>query len=196
MPALRPVPLGLARGNGVGVWAAVADYVSWTGRHPAAGGLFSQGFGNKPKGRGAAARLPGGCRVVCGASGRKETEGMGLELADAAAFRRIARRVEDILEAARDRERRGQSLALDIDARFHLRDMGAVQFQLASAILEEMEGYDQEQVVSELLSLGLAAVLDGAARVAGGVTPPRDELDDTRSERAQPLLVAGSHAVN
>ncbi|HTE20633.1 MAG TPA: hypothetical protein VK689_19875 [Armatimonadota bacterium] len=87
--------------------------------------------------------------------------------ADATTLRRIARRVEDILEAAQDRESKGQSLALDIDARFRLQDLGAVQFQLASAILEEVEGLRQEEVVSELLSLGLASVLRGAARAAG-----------------------------
>ena len=43
--------------------------------------------------------------------------------------------MEDILQAARDRERRGQRLALEIDAKFQLQDTGAVQFQLASAIL-------------------------------------------------------------
>ena len=58
------------------------------------------------------------------------------EHADAAVLRCIARRVEDILEAAKDRESKGQSLALDIDARFRLQDTGAVQFQLASAILD------------------------------------------------------------
>ena len=88
------------------------------------------------------------------------------EHADAAVLRRIARRVEDILEAAKDRESKGQSLALDIDARFRLQDTGAVQFQLASAILEEVGGLRQEEVVSELLSLGLASVLRGAARAA------------------------------
>jgi hypothetical protein len=91
----------------------------------------------------------------------------GSDHANATVFRRIARRVEDILEAARDREQKGQRLALEIDARFQLQDMGAVQFQLASAILEEVSGLRQEEVVSELLSLGLAAVLDGAARAAG-----------------------------
>jgi hypothetical protein len=91
-------------------------------------------------------------------------------------LKKIARRVEDILQAARDRERRGQHLALEIDARFRLQDLGAVQFQLASAILEEAGGLGQEEVVSELLSLGLAAVLDGAAKAAsvpveGGFEP-------------------------
>ena len=81
-------------------------------------------------------------------------------------LRRIASRVEDILEAAKDRESKGQSLALDIDARFRLEDMGAIQFQLASAILEEVGGLRQEEVVSELLSLGLASVLRGAAKAA------------------------------
>jgi hypothetical protein len=61
---------------------------------------------------------------------------------------------------------RGQHLALEIDAKFRLQDMGAVQFQLASAILEEAGGLQQEEVVSELLSLGLAAVLEGAAKAA------------------------------
>src|SRR5438067_11703974 len=89
------------------------------------------------------------------------------EQAQGAVLKRIARRVEDILQAARDRERRGQHLALEIDAKFRLQDMGAVQFQLASAILEEVGGLGQEEVVSELLSLGLAAVLDGAAKAAG-----------------------------
>jgi hypothetical protein len=81
-------------------------------------------------------------------------------------LRRIARRVEDILEAARERDRHGQTLALDIDARFRLQDLGAVQFQLASAILEEVGGLRQEEVVSELLSLGLATVLRGAAKAS------------------------------
>lgn len=88
------------------------------------------------------------------------------EQAHGAVFKRIAQRVEDILQAARDREKRGQHLALEIDARFRLQDTGAVQFQLASAILEEVGGLGQEEVVSELLSLGLAAVLDGAAKAA------------------------------
>lgn len=92
---------------------------------------------------------------------------IGPELADANVLRRIAQRVEDILEAVRERERKGQSLALDIDARFRLEDVGAVQFQLASAILEEAGGLGQDEVVGELLSLGLSAVLNGAARAAG-----------------------------
>ena len=97
---------------------------------------------------------------------------IGSDQANSAVFRRIARRVEDILEAARDRERNGQRLALEIDARFQLQDLGAVQFQLASAILEEVGGLRQEEVVSELLSLGLAAVLDGAAKAAGQPSAP------------------------
>jgi hypothetical protein len=103
----------------------------------------------------------------------------GSDRANATVFRRIARRVEDILEAARDREQKGQRLALEIDARFQLQDMGAVQFQLASAILEEVGGLRQEEVVSELLSLGLAAVLDGAARAASQppATPPQVGFD-------------------
>jgi hypothetical protein len=107
---------------------------------------------------------------------------IGREQADSAVYRRIARRVEDILEAARDRERNGQTLALDIDARFRLQDVGAVQFQLASAILEETNGLRQEEVVTELLTRGLASVLQGAAREAGqnGITAPlsADSLED------------------
>jgi len=91
---------------------------------------------------------------------------IGREHADSAVYSRIARRVEDILEAARDRERNGQTLALDIDARFRLQDIGAVQFQLASAILEEISGLRQEEVVTELLTRGLASVLQGAAKAA------------------------------
>jgi hypothetical protein len=104
----------------------------------------------------------------------------GSDQADAAVFKRIARRVEEILEAARERERKGQKLALEIDAKFQLHDMGAVQFQLASAILEEVGGMDQEEVVSELLSLGLAAVLDSAARAA------QDRSDDTEKISGDP----------
>jgi hypothetical protein len=92
-------------------------------------------------------------------------------------FKRIARRVEEILEAARERDRKGQRLALEIDAKFQLHDMGAVQFQLASAILEEVGGMRQEEVVSELLSLGLAAVLDGAAKAANERMAQADEAD-------------------
>src|SRR5439155_27104362 len=102
-------------------------------------------------------------------------------------FRRIARRVEDILEAARDREQKGQRLALEIDARFQLQDMGAVQFQLASAILEEVGGLRQEEVVSELLSLGLAAVLDGAARAASGNDSAASAVADAVSTPRKPL---------
>lgn len=80
-----------------------------------------------------------------------------------AVTRRVVRRVRDILQAAHDRERRGQSLELDIDARFCLHDRHAVRFQLASAILEEVDGLGQEEIVSELLALGLEAVLRGAA---------------------------------
>jgi hypothetical protein len=97
----------------------------------------------------------------------------GSDQANATVFRRIARRVEDILEAAREREQKGQRLALEIDARFQLQDLGAVQFQLASAILEEVGGLRQEEVVSELLSLGLAAVLDGAAKAASQSSAPQ-----------------------
>src|SRR5438067_5360227 len=108
------------------------------------------------------------------------------EQAQGAVLKRIARRVEDILQAARDRERRGQHLALEIDAKFRLQDMGAVQFQLASAILEEVGGLRQEEVVSELLSLGLAAVLDGAAKAANqapssSASPLRLDLDVERN---------------
>jgi hypothetical protein len=134
----------------------------------------------------------------------------GSDQANATVFRRIARRVEDILEAARDRERKGQRLALEIDARFQLQDMGAVQFQLASAILEEVGGLRQEEVVSELLSLGLAAVLDSAARAANqtpGPAPsaPLDldldlDLENRRSLTADlgpgTLPSAGSRSIN
>ena len=106
----------------------------------------------------------------------------GNDRADAAVFRRVARRVEDILEAAKEREQKGQRLALEIDAKFQLHDMGAVQFQLASAILEEVGGMRAEEVVSELLSLGLAAVLEGAAKAADGV-PPEDDLEGLLSDR-------------
>ena len=120
----------------------------------------------------------------------------GSDQANATVFRRIARRVEDILEAARDRERKGQRLALEIDARFQLQDMGAVQFQLASAILEEVGGLRQEEVVSELLSLGLAAVLDGAAKAAGQSPQPSSgpvDLDlDLETRRPLPLDLAST----
>lgn len=98
---------------------------------------------------------------------RKKDVMIAIDGTDSAVIRRIARRVEDILEAARERECKGQVLALDIDARFRLEDTGAVQFQVASAILEETSGLGQEEVVGELLTLGLAAVLSGAARAAG-----------------------------
>lgn len=123
-------------------------------------------------------------------------------------MRRIARRVEDILEAAKDRESKGQTLALDIDARFRLEDMGAVQFQLASAILEEVEGLRQDEVVSELLSLGLASVLRGAARAADqngvqsalsldGTPALADDLEeDGEGLLAQPLVTRGARVLN
>src|ERR1051325_6838444 len=101
----------------------------------------------------------------------------GSDRADGAIFKRVARRVEDILEAAKVREEKGQRLAHEIDAKFQLHDMGAVQFQLASAILEEVGGMREEEVVSELLSLGLAAVLEGAARAAETV-PSADDLGE------------------
>lgn len=101
---------------------------------------------------------------------RKKDVMIALDGTDSAVIRRIARRVEDILEAARERECKGQVLALDIDARFRLEDTGAVQFQVASAILEEASGLGQEEVVGELLTLGLAAVLSGAAKAAGAGT--------------------------
>jgi hypothetical protein len=89
-----------------------------------------------------------------------------IEGADRAVLKRIVRRVDGILKEARERQRRGQMLALDIDARFRLEDRDAVQFQLASAILEEMGGMREEEVVCELFSLGLAAVLRCAAEAA------------------------------
>jgi len=110
------------------------------------------------------------------------------------------------LEAARDREQKGQRLALEIDARFQLQDMGAVQFQLASAILEEVGGLRQEEVVSELLSLGLAAVLDGAAKAANQCPAPASRLGvDLELEAAAPVSldlprlvipVVGSRSIN
>lgn len=111
----------------------------------------------------------------------------GSDQANATVFRRIARRVEDILEAAREREQKGQRLALEIDARFQLQDMGAVQFQLASAILEEVGGLRQEEVVSELLSLGLAAVLDGAARAASQAPAESAAIPLDLSREARPV---------
>ena len=107
-------------------------------------------------------------------SGIRRQAVIGRDHSDSAVYRRIARRVEDILEAAKERERKGQTLALDIDARFRLQDVGAVQFQLASAILEEVSGLRQEEVVTELLTLGLASVLQGAAKAASqnGVSAP------------------------
>jgi hypothetical protein len=110
----------------------------------------------------------------------------GNDRADAMLFKRVARRVEDILAAAKEREQKGQRLALEIDAKFQLHDMGAVQFQLASAILEEVGGMHEEEVVSELLSLGLAAVLEGAARAAEAV-PSADDLEE---------LIPGRHAAS
>ena len=107
----------------------------------------------------------------------------GSNRADSAIFKRVARRVEDILESAKEREEKGQRLALEIDAKFQLHDMGAVQFQLASAILEEVGGMREEEVVSELLSLGLAAVLEGAARAADTV-PSADDLEEVLSSRS------------
>jgi hypothetical protein len=118
----------------------------------------------------------------------------GSDQANATVFRRIARRVEDILEAARDREQNGQRLALEIDARFQLQDMGAVQFQLASAILEEVSGLRQEEVVSELLSLGLAAVLDGAAKAANQPAAPMTWPNlDMELETRPPLAMEIPH---
>ncbi len=116
------------------------------------------------------------------------------ERANPLVFRRIAKRVEDILEAARDREIKGQGLALDIDARFRLQDLSAVQFQLASAILEEMGGLRQEEVVGELLAMGLAAVLNGAAKaVTTSPAAPADtaEAGKTDLDSATDEVLAG-----
>jgi hypothetical protein len=116
---------------------------------------------------------------------------IGPDRADGMIFRRIARRVEDILEAARQREDKGQTLALDIDARLRMEDVAAVQFQLASAILEETNGLRQEEVVGELLSLGLASVLRGAAKAidADEGTGRADE-SGTKVRRENPLAGA------
>jgi hypothetical protein len=129
----------------------------------------------------------------------------GSEQTEAAVLRRIARRVEDILEAARERERHGQTLALDIDARFRLQDLGAVQFQLASAILEEVGGLRQEEVVSELLSMGLATVLRDAAKASsqGTVYNPLTEADSLEESEDDwegicqvPVVINGSRILN
>jgi hypothetical protein len=117
--------------------------------------------------------------------------------------------VEDILEAARERERKGQTLALDIDARFRLQDVGAVQFQLASAILEEVSGLRQEEVVTELLTLGLASVLQGAAKAAtqNGISAPLEPEDVEETLRTEegwsdalmapsPLMFASKRVLN
>jgi hypothetical protein len=125
---------------------------------------------------------------------------IGPERANPMVFRRIARRVEDILEAARDRETKGQTLALDIDARFRLQDLSAVQFQLASAILEEMGGLRQEEVVGELLAMGLAAVLNGAAKAVtspGAADRGEEPFDGVEDEAlagllSGPLVMAGT----
>jgi hypothetical protein len=93
--------------------------------------------------------------------------------------------MRDILHAAGDRERQGQSLALDIDARFLLQDRSAVQFQLASAILEEAAGMRQEEVVSELLTLGLEAVLHGAT---GNELPVVDDAQLPREDHMEVTL--------
>jgi len=118
-------------------------------------------------------------------------------------MRRIARRVEDILEEAQERERKGQRLALDIDARFRLQDRSAVQFQLASAILEEMGDLRQEEIVSELLSLGLAAVLNGAAQdgLPGTEAAPEgveeaEELEPAASLGSRHLGAGGCRVLN
>lgn len=130
---------------------------------------------------------------------------IGSEQADGAVFSRIVRRVEDILQAAHERERMGETLALDIDARFRLQESSAVQFQLASAILEEMGGLEQEEVVSELLSLGLAAVLNSAARAARAGTesgPPvpgeeaGEESDELPAPFSGPLVLTGNRTLN
>lgn len=121
--------------------------------------------------------------------------------ANSRAFKRIARRVEEILAAAGERERHGQRLALEIDARFQLQDVGAVQFQLASAILEELSGLDEEEIVCELLSLGLAAVLDGTAQAARETplsdadpsAPADDSGVDFQSLFDPPALTAAPH---
>lgn len=114
----------------------------------------------------------------------------GPEPPDTVVTRRITRRMRDILQAAKDRERQGQSLALDIDARFLLQDRSAVQFQLASAILEEAAGLSQEEIVSELLTLGLEAVLQGAAEnhlpaVDATELPREDHVEVTLSRDAR-----------
>jgi hypothetical protein len=111
---------------------------------------------------------------------------------DPVVFRRIAERVQEILSAAEEREEQGQVLAVDIEARFRLQDLGAVQFQLATAILEEAGGLRQEEVVGELLSLGLAAVLDGAAKVAklGGDGPGLDLIDEIEHEPTRAATAA------
>lgn len=128
------------------------------------------------------------------------------ERAQGVILKKIARRVEEILRTARDREKRGQHLALEIDAKFRLQDMGAVQFQLATAILEEAGGLKQEEVVSELFSLGLAAVLDSAAKAAAaqGETPLLPHTSETTStagrtipiEFPRPLSAVESKTIN
>lgn len=111
------------------------------------------------------------------------------EQAQGAVLKKIARRVEDILQSAREREQKGQHLALEIDAKFRLQDTGAVQFQLASAILEEIGGLEQEEVVSELLSLGLAAVLDGAAKATNAAAAGQGRDGSAGEARARALAV-------
>jgi hypothetical protein len=101
---------------------------------------------------------------------------------DSLVLRQVMRRIQDILEAARERARRGQTLTLDVSAQFRLYEARAVHFQLASAILEESQNMSQEEVVCELLSLGLARVL---SEIAGTIYGDENSLSpDTLSHLA------------
>jgi len=68
-------------------------------------------------------------------------------------------RLDEILAVARERQRLGQSVNLILEARLELRDLAAVQYQLAAAVLEEVVGLSRDSVAAELLALGIEAVL-------------------------------------
>jgi len=86
----------------------------------------------------------------------------------ALALKRAARKIQRLLEQAREKQANGEQHGLEIEARFLLKPEQALRFRLALALLQELRGMREEDLIADLLSRGVNSVMDEAASVVHG----------------------------
>lgn len=114
---------------------------------------------------------------------------------DKAALRRAARKVQKLLDEARMQQ--GRCDGMEVHAHFVLRPEQALRFRLALALLEELRGLSEAEIIADLLSRGVQSVMEEAAgSVRHDLEKGNGPAPDAGYSREIPLIPATPGVLN